>query len=224
MIAHNFRFRLTVLSILFSCFSITAQDITEPVSFPKTQFYDLRGTNAIDAAIGTSVINGDFVDPMWEIYSHIGYKRHFTPYLAVDIGYHKFNLAYIDIYNEGFMSFDLNMEVLLRPHHRFSPYIFAGAGYNAANHFSQSSPKVQGGIGIEYVVSDGVALKLYSDYNYVSSDTLDGLEAGAADDVYWRIAFGVNFYFGGAENKAKALKDYPTIKNTYSIIDDENNP
>ena len=224
MIAHNFRFRLAFLIISLFSLSVVAQDTSDDIIVPKTKFYELRGTNAFDVAVGTSVMNGDFVDPMWEIYSHIGYKRHITPFLAVDIGYHKFNLAYIDIYNEGFMSFDLNLEFLLRPHHNFSPYLFAGAGYNAANHFSQSDPKVQGGIGIEYVLSDGIALKLYSDYNYVSSDTLDGLEAGASDDVYWRIAFGANFYFGGAQKKAKVLKSFPTVINTYSIIDDENNP
>lgn len=204
--------------------STKAQESSELTTIPNTQFYDLRGTNAFDVAIGTSVINGDLVDPMWEIYSHVGYKRHFTPHLAVDIGYHKFNLAYVDLYNEGFMSFDLNIEVLLRPHHKFSPYIFAGAGYNAANHFSQSDPKVQGGIGIEYMVTHGISLKLYSDYNYVSSDTLDGIEAGAADDVYWRVAFGTNIYFGGKDKKSKVLGDIPTVIKTFSIIDGENNP
>lgn len=224
MIAHNFRFRLAFLFIVMISLSTKAQESSELTTIPNTQFYDLRGTNAFDVAIGTSVINGDLVDPMWEIYSHVGYKRHFTPHLAVDIGYHKFNLAYVDLYNEGFMSFDLNIEVLLRPHHKFSPYIFAGAGYNAANHFSQSDPKVQGGIGIEYMVTHGISLKLYSDYNYVSSDTLDGIEAGAADDVYWRVAFGTNIYFGGKDKKSKVLGDIPTVIKTFSIIDGENNP
>lgn len=191
---------------------------------PKTEFYDLRGTNAIDVALGTSVINGDFVDPMFEIYSHIGYKRHLTPHLALDFGYHKFNLAYIDTFNEGFMSFDLNVEILLLPHEHFSPYLFAGAGYNAANHFKQTAPKVQGGIGLEYILSSQFALKLYGDYNYVSSDTLDGLEAGASDDTYFRLAFGLNFYFGGAQKKAMVLKDHKTVIGTYSITDDENSP
>jgi curli production assembly/transport component CsgG len=200
-----------------------AQDLIENPN-PKTSFYDLRGTNAFDIAVGTSVINGDFSDPMFEIYSHFGYKRHFTPYLAVDFGYHKFNLAFIDTYNEGFMSFDLNAEVLLIPHERFSPYLFAGFGYNASNHFKESSPKFQGGIGLEYVVSNKFALKLYSDYSYVSSDTLDGLEAGASDDTYFRIAFGANFYFGGAEKKAKILKDHSTEIESNSITDDKNRP
>ncbi len=222
MIAHNFRFSLVFLFFIAFEASSYAQETLKSLSIPNTKFYELRGTNAFDVAIGTSVINGDLVDPMWEIYSHVGYKRHFTPFLAVDIGYHKFNLAYVDVYNEGFMSFDLNIELLLRPHHNFSPYVFAGGGYNAANHFSQSAPKIQGGLGIEYVVTNGFALKLYSDYNYVSSDTLDGVEAGAVDDVYWRIAFGANIYFGGKDKKAKLLEGYPSIKKTYSLIDEEN--
>ena len=188
----------------------------------KTAFYDLRGTNAFDVALGTSVINGDYVDPKFEIYSHFGYKRHFTPYFAVDFGYHKFNLAYIDIYNEGFMSFDLNLELTILPHQRFSPFIFAGAGLNASNHFMSSASKFQGGGGLEYIVSNNFGIKLYTDYNYVASDELDGLEAGASDDTYFRIALGLNFYFGGASKKASILKEQATVIDS-NLLNEENN-
>jgi len=221
MIAQQIRFQLVLVLILIASYSFAQQDI-EILEEPNTNFYDIRGTNAFDVAIGTSVINGDFVDPKFEIYSHFGYKRHLTPHLALEFGYHKFNLAYIDVYNEGFMSFDLNAEILLIPHQRFSPFIFAGAGYNAANHFKQTAFKFQGGGGLEYIVSNQLGLKLYTDYNYVSSDTLDGLEAGASDDTYFRIAFGANFYFGGSEKKAKILKDYSTEIESNSITDDKN--
>ncbi|WP_298903752.1 Curli production assembly/transport component CsgG [uncultured Psychroserpens sp.] len=224
MIAQQIRFNLLILVVcLIGCQSV-AQELSETPKEPKTKFYEIRGTNAFDVALGTSVINGDFIDPMFEIYSHFGYKRHLTPHLAIDFGYHKFNLAYIDLFNEGFMSFDLNLELLVIPHERFSPFIFAGAGYNASNHFKQTAPKVQGGIGLECIVSNQFALKLYTDYNYVSSDTLDGLEAGASDDTYFRIAFGMNFYFGGAEKKAKILEDYSTEIESNSITDDKNRP
>ncbi|MCK8481553.1 porin family protein [Psychroserpens algicola] len=221
MIAQQIRFILLVCTLSLIGFQSYAQDLVN-IPEPKTKFYDLRGTNAFDVALGTSVINGDFPDPMFEIYSHFGYKRHLTPHLALDIGYHKFNLAFIDTYNEGFMSFDFNVELLMIPHERFSPYMFAGVGYNASNHFKQSASKVQGGIGLEYVASNKLGLKLYTDYNYVSSDTLDGLEAGASDDTYFRIAFGLNFYFGGAEKKAKILKDHSTEIESNSITDDRN--
>lgn len=222
MIAQQIRFYISILTIgLFGFQSFSQEKITIPEE-PNTKFYDLRGTNAFDVALGTSVINGDFSDPIFEIYSHIGYKRHLTPHLALDVGYHKFNLAFLDIYNEGFMSFDLNLELLLFPHERFSPFIFAGAGLNASNHFMQTASKLQGGGGLECVVSNKFSLKLYTDYNYVSSDTLDGLEAGASDDTYFRIAFGANFYFGGEQKKAKVLKDYSTEIEANSITDDKN--
>ncbi|MBR9846694.1 MAG: porin family protein [Algicola sp.] len=186
----------------------------------KTEFYDLRGTNAFDIAIGTSVINGDFVDPMFEIYSHIGYKRHLSPHFGIDIGYHKFNLAFIDVYNEGFMSFDVNLELTVLPHKVFSPFLFAGAGLNASNHFKETANKFQGGIGLEYIVTQKIGVKLYTDYNYVSSDTLDGLEAGNSDDTYFRLAIGVNFYFGGSKIKSKKLKEQATVIDS-NLLNDE---
>lgn len=223
MIAKPMQYLLSITVICLTIFQSFAQEqVVEKPKKPNTKFYDLRGANAFDIALGTSVINGDFQDPMFEIYSHVGYKRHLTPYLAIDFGYHKFNLAYIDIYNEGFMSFDLNAEVLLLPHQPFSPYIFAGAGYNASNHFKETATKVQGGLGLEYIVTPKFALKIYSDYNYVSSDILDGLEAGASDDTYFRIAFGANFYFGGTNKKDKILEDYSTEIEENSITDDHN--
>ncbi|WP_084205887.1 outer membrane beta-barrel protein [Psychroserpens mesophilus] len=186
----------------------------------KTEFFDLRGTNAFDVALGTSVINGDFVDPMFEIYSHIGYKRSITPHFGIDIGYHKFNLAFIDIYNEGFMSFDFNLELTVLPHNKFSPFVFAGAGLNASNHFKETANKFQGGAGLEYIVSENIGVKLYTDYNYVLSDTLDGLEAGDSDDTYFRLALGVNFYFGGSKMKSKKLKDQATVIDS-NLLNDE---
>lgn len=178
---------------------------------PNTDFYDYRGTNTIDIGIGTSVMNGDFVDPIFEIYTHFGYKRYIIPYVNVNIGYHKFNLAYKDLFNEGFMSFDLNLEVLPFPHERVSPFFYAGGGINAANYFTQVDSKWQGGFGVEYIAYEGVGLKLYADYNMVASDELDGKIYGESDDTYWRLAFGINFYFGGQKKKEKILKNIPTV-------------
>ncbi len=207
--------------------SISAQDDssvddteTKVKNTYKTEFYDLRGTNVFDIALGTSVINGDFVDPMFEIYSHIGYKRHFSPHFGIDIGYHKFNLAYIDLYNEGFMSFDINLELTVLPHSKFSPFMFAGGGLNASNPFKDTANKFQGGGGLEYIVSDAFGVKLYTDYNYVLSDELDGLEAGDSDDTYFRIAVGLNFYLGGDKQKAKKVKGQATVIDS-NLLNDE---
>src|SRR5690606_25486518 len=190
-----------IIVILVSSFSISlfSQENIDTITKQdkNLKFYDYRGVNAVELAAGTSVMNGDLTDPLFEISTRIGYKRFITPYLNINFSYNKFNLAYKDIYNEGFMSFDLNVEGLLRPNHKFSPFIFAGGGYNAANYFEQTGAKIQGGVGVEYIVTEKVGVKLFSDYNYVFSVELDGVIFGDSDDVYWRILVGVNFYVGG---------------------------
>ena len=203
--------RIKVVTLVFAVMIlnvISAQNdsIQETTSWNKfIDFYDLRGTNTIATGAGTAVINGDFQDPLFEIYFKGGYKRSISPHFGISISYHKFNLAYEDMFNFGYMSFDLNLEYLVLPHKRVSPFIFGGAGYNASNYFEETATKAQAGGGIECVVTEGLAISLFTDYNYVFDDTLDGLEAGGSDDTYFRIGFGLNFYFGGAKKKAKLM-------------------
>jgi len=212
-----------VLSVLFSalCFNLSFSQEEENTSkkeqFEKLLFFDYRGTNAIEAAIGTSVINGDLEDPIFEIYFRIGYKHFLSDYVNIGFTYNKYNVAYRDIYNEGFMSFDLNFEYLMFPYKKFTPFIYAGAGYNAANYFVTSSTKVQGAIGFESIVSEKVGIRLFGEYNSNFSDDLDGLVAGATNDTFFRIGLGVNFYFGGAERRERRLKNIDTVINSNPI-------
>ncbi|MEZ4802303.1 MAG: Curli production assembly/transport component CsgG [Gelidibacter sp.] len=217
MIAKHFSIPFLVVVGLLHL-SLNAQTVSDSSMSKKIAFYELRGNNAIDAGIGTSVINGDLSDPEFEIYFHIGYKRYIFPHLNINFSYNKFNLAFKDVYNEGFMSFDFNLETTLLPDKKFSPFIFAGAGYNASNYFEQTAMKFQGGGGLEYIVTDGFGIKLYTDYNSVMSDELDGIVAGASDDTYFRIGFGVNYYFGGNKKKEKMQNDQPSIINSNQII------
>ncbi len=181
-------------------------------------FYDYRGTNVLDVAVGTSVINGDLPDAQFEIYFKAGYKRFIIDHLNIGIAYNKYNVAFKDIYNEGFMSFDLNLEYIFNPYNRVTPFVYAGGGYNAANYFENASSKLQGGAGIEYIVFDGLGIKLFAEYNYMLDDTLDGLESGDSDDILYRIGFGFNVYFGGQKRKAKTLDALDTVIKSNPIL------
>jgi curli production assembly/transport component CsgG len=172
----------------------------------------------VDVAFGTAVPNGDFSDPMFEVYMRIGYKRYIIPHLNINFSYNKFNIAYKDTFNNGFMSFDVNIEGTVFPDKKFTPYIYAGAGLNAANYFEQSEAKTQVGLGLEYIISDKIGVKLFSDYNMLFSDELDGRIYGDSNDVYWRMALGLNFYFGDTKKKTKIDENDPTIINSNPII------
>jgi len=192
----------------------------QQTDLPKTDFYDYRGTHAISTALGAAIINGDYADPEFGVYMGFGYKKSIIPYINIQLNYNKFNLVYKNQFNNGFMSFDLNAEILALPHERFSPFVFFGGGVNASNYFEAVDPKVQGGLGLEYVIYEGLSFRVFGDYNHVFSDELDGKVFGASDDVYWRIACGVTFYFGGAKKKAKLLNAVPTIIKTNPIPTD----
>jgi hypothetical protein len=205
------------------CNSLTAQQISQSIQHENSKFRtEIRGKNAVSIAVGTSVLNGDFTDPLFEIYTHIGYKRFLGPYVNVNFGYQKFNLAYKDEFNEGFMSFDMNLELYLFPHHSFTPFVFVGGGLNASNFFIRKDSKVQGGGGFELLVTRSVGIKLFAEYNYLFTDDIDGKISGDADDAYWRAGFGFNFYFGKRGKHKRIKKDEPTVINSNPIIHSKN--
>jgi len=171
-----------------------------------TKLYDRfiterRGKNAVIGAGGLSLINGDYNDSKLELNTKIGYKHFIKPYLNLNFTYNKFNLANKEILNEGYMSFDLNAEVNILPYDKFTPYVFGGFGTNAANYFKMIDPKMQVGLGFEYLISENIGLTLYGEHNYVFSDELDFLEAGDQDDMYYRFGAGVNIYFTKPKTK-----------------------
>ena len=180
---------------------------------------DVRGKTAFTAAVGTAVMNGDRIDPQFDIYFSAGFKQFLGSHVNLSLTYHKFNIVYKDTFNEGFMSFDFNVETLLNPYQTFTSFFYAGAGLHASNYFEIMNRKVQGGFGFEVLVSKVIGIKMFADYNHVFSDAVEGVIFGAADDVYWRIAGGINLYFGKplVNKKASAL---PTVIDSNPIKDD----
>ncbi len=81
------------------------------------------------------------------------------------------------------------------PHDKFTPYVFGGFGTNAFNDFDSIDPKLQIGLGFEYLVANNIGIILYGEHNYVFNDELDGLDIGKNDDMFYRVGAGINIYF-----------------------------
>ncbi|APY09689.1 Curli production assembly/transport component CsgG [Winogradskyella sp. J14-2] len=185
--------------------------------YKELDFLQLRGTHAADAGIGTSMILGDYPDSELDIFFRIGYKYHILSNLNVNLSFNKYNIALSDTMNEGFMSFDLNLEYLLSPCSEVSPFIFGGYGYNASNSFEETHTKVQVGLGIEYMIIDGLGIKLFGDFNYVLSNEMEGLIQPDNDESIVRVGLGLNFYFGGNKRKKQILENIDTVINSNLI-------
>ncbi|NNL16166.1 MAG: hypothetical protein HKO81_05955 [Flavobacteriaceae bacterium] len=160
-----------------------------------------RGKSAISASVGFTSMNGDFSSPELEFSARLGYKHNISEYFNLSIGYNRFNLANEGVFNDGFMSFDLNGEVNILPHDTFTPYVFGGFGTNAFNDFSSIDPKLQIGLGFEYLISNSIGLTVYGEHNYVFNDELDGLDVGKNDDMFYRVGAGLNVYFTQPKTK-----------------------
>ncbi len=201
-----------ILTIFFSMVTlyVNGQDmgsVDDQTSSQKNNV--IRPNNAVTAALGTAVANGDLPEAKFDLNMQIGYKRLLGSGWNLGFTYNKYNVVFGDVYNEGFMSFDLDLEYMFFPRKEFTPYIYAGPGLNAANGIENSEVKFQFGIGIEVMVSDNIGLKLYGDRNFLGSDILDGIEAGAGNDAYYKLGFGANFYF--PNNSKKIKKGEPTF-------------
>ena len=131
-------------------------------------------------------------------------------------------MAFKDISNEGFMSFDANLEIIPFPKSIFSPFIFGGGGINASNYFETTDSKIQGGAGFEVLIASSIGIILFAEYNMMFTDELEGRIYGESDDAFWRAAIGLNFYFGKRGRKRTINKNEPTVINSNPIIHSNN--
>lgn len=182
----------------------------------KTTLYernlgDKRTKNVFQLSAGGTLLDGDYPSKKVELMPvKVGYKRYLTDYFNLGLTYSKFNLGnrnvpgYESTY--GYMTFDLNGEVSVLPYDDLSPFVYAGIGYNVSNYFEEMDPKAQYGLGLEYLISKRIGVKLYAEQNFVLSDELDRLSSGKRDDFYWRFGAGINLYVGKNSNGRAAKR------------------
>jgi curli production assembly/transport component CsgG len=97
---------------------------------------------------------------------------------------------------------DLNLLFLANPMGKFSPYLTLGGGsyYDFGNTIGASKkiyiPYLTYGAGLEYLISDKVAITGKGFLNQMLSDYYDGTPAGQFNDFVWGLKFGFTFYMG----------------------------
>jgi len=229
----NTKSRLLLLSILFSVLSINCiigqedgvKTSKDQKDFLKLDFYDLRGTNALDLGVGGSTLFGDYEDTSFGFYYRAGYKRALSPSIFIGLTANGYNLSYSDIEQEleidqSLLSVDFNLEYLFIPTEIFTPFIYGGLGLNMDSETDVNAMKAQVGFGFEVLLIEKIGFKLFYEYNYGFDDETEVLIADGSNDKFMRLGVGVNYYFGGAAQKEKIKKGVKTIKNSNPIIPD----
>lgn len=161
-----------------------------------------RSKFAIEFSGGTTLMDGDYPNPLLRPMGRGALKYFFAPNLNLSASTNVFRLGNKNKLDVGYASLDLNLEFLILPHDIFAPYIYAGAGMNFNSSYKNISSKIQYGAGLEYLVTNNFGIKLYGEHNLNFSDNVDYIVSGIRDDYYWRFGLGMTYYFS-LKNKNK---------------------
>ena len=157
---------------------------------------DRRSKFAVGAGMGLYNIKGD--------YANSTYQFGFDFKLKYTFDDPKFNfwgtVGRLELDNKGtfhetFLTSGLNFEYTILPYERFTPYVYGGVGSISRKDLKETFFKLQGGVGIEYLITNKVGFFVNGEYNMLTSDNLDRQVVGEKNDLYWGFRAGINVYF-----------------------------
>ena len=149
-------------------------------------------------------MDGDYQDPLLRPFGRGALKYFVSPSFNISASTNVVNLANQNLLDVGYITYDLNLEWIILPRDRFTPFVYAGGGYGMNKDFEEMHSKVQFGLGLEYLASDRIGIKLFAEQNINFSDNIDYIVAGTRDDYYYKFGLGLTYYF--AKNKNKTVK------------------
>lgn len=163
---------------------------------------NLRTKNIIMVGVGSTLLNGDLNAPEYENFIQIQYKRFITSNLNINGNLKKFNIKDYNFETNGFLSGDLNMEWYVFPNNKFTPYVYLGAGILTSNDFDDQNYKVQGGFGVDYLITDKIALTGSIEANYIYDKQKGSQLLEEADQLYFNALIGLHFYIGDKKSSS----------------------
>ena len=159
-----------------------------------------RSRFAMEFTGGASLMDGDYANPLMRPMGRGALKYFFTPGFNLSASTNVINLANKERLDVGYITFDLNGELLLLPKDKLSPFVFGGIGYGVNKAFENRHFKFQYGVGLEYMASKKVGIKVYAEHNLNFSDNIDYIKRGLRDDYYYRFGFGLTYYFSNKKS------------------------
>lgn len=185
---------------VLEAFEIEKQAIAETDLFGRRVF---RHPTKPALRVGGSGLyyQGDFTNSQIRLGADVGMEIPFSSSFSLNPQAGFGRLATEQMYSENILMIDLNMQWRLLASNRFSPVLYGGVGMvfdqdgrsdgvRTHNYF-----KAQAGGGIEYFLTDNLAVDLLFESNYLFNDQLDRVVNGKYNDIYYRARLGVKYYF-----------------------------
>jgi curli production assembly/transport component CsgG len=160
---------------------------------------DNRGKLVLGVSAGSSSFLGDYtsgnIRPQTSAKIGVAFNKRL--FLDSEVGYRGIMVKNkIDDYST---CSSLLLRYVFLPYDRFTPYISMGGGFDYHNTGvgltnNQYIPKLNGRIGMEYMLKKKLGLTISSDWNYYLNDRFDSAKYGQYNDASWGISVGVRFY------------------------------
>lgn len=149
---------------------------------------------SVFANIEAQKIKDDYINPKMNAGGKSGIKYFVSPNFNIETSAGYFTLENEGIIKRSYFVPEVNLEYILFPKYRLSPYVYGGLGAM----FSKYKPQYKGqlGGGLEYMVGNNTSLRLSSQYDIGFKDNWEGLVNGKRKDQALRFALGINFYLG----------------------------
>ncbi|UOU98501.1 hypothetical protein MUU74_00700 [Chryseobacterium daecheongense] len=153
-----------------------------------------RSRFSVFGNLETGKVKNDYVNSKTFMGGKIGLKYFLNPYFNAEANTNVFTMENTNIIKKTFYATEVNLEFLLFPRYKFTPYVYGGAGVLMSD--MRPRYKAQLGGGIEYLIAENIGLRASSQYDIGFKDDWEGIVNGRRKDQVVRFAIGLNFYIG----------------------------
>ncbi len=193
---------------------VLEQEAERSTSLYERRYLKNDFRNIINVNAGTALIDGDYNSNVLDFKVGFGYKYRIIPELSIGTDFQLFKLNPTSTLNNWWLSESINLEYIMLPNDRLSPFFYSGAGilFYADNNPEMNLEKWDSffnfkvGAGLQYTVSDRVSFAANAEWNMPFTDKLDGIIQGRRDDFYYTFSLGFNYHFGFESTNFKAKK------------------
>lgn len=159
----------------------------------KEKFYDAKGKHySVFGLLEANTIQGDYESPVLTPGIKFGIRYNLNRFWNINLSSAFITLENKEIIRKRYQATDLNLEYLMLPANKFSPFLFAGGGFIVNREPFRF--KYQFGGGFEYFLKD-FSFRLQSQYDIGFDDDWDDKINGDLNDRALRFGFGISYHF-----------------------------
>lgn len=206
MIKSTTKKRLILMAIVLLSIQSIAQELTTIGETPIADSLltsNLRAKTVIMVGAGSTLLNRNINSPDYENFIQIQLKRFISPSFNINGNLKKFDIKNYDFETHGFLSGDLNLEWYVIPNSKLTPYIYLGAGILTSNDFEDQNYKIQGGFGLDYLLTNKIAITGALETNYIYDEQKGSQLLQEADHLYFNALLGLHLYIGNTKSSAR---------------------